>query len=408
MAIGVPSSVSSSLSYELIYEGKRAEADVINDAVSLDYRTIFETDAEAANTLYFGDNLSVLGDLLNNPEVRGKVELIYIDPPYATNSNFHNRKQEFAYSDTLFGAGFVEFLRVRLILMRELLSPTGSIYVHLDNKMVFEAKLIMDEVFGRHNFRSMITRKKSNPKNYSSKQFGNISDYILFYSRSKQMTFNVQHTPWTEATALKEYQYVEEGTGRRYKKVPIHAPGTRNGATGGEWKGMLPPPGKHWQYTPDKLDEFDRRGEIYWSPTGNPRRKVYLDERPGIAVQDIWLDFKDAHNQNIRITGYPTEKNLDLLKLIISASSNPGDLVLDAFAGSGTTLEAASRLGRRWIGVDNSELAIQTIRERFENGTRPMGDFRSFSEGQDNQMQQLDLDFGNGSEGSFPYRILQF
>ncbi len=109
---------------------------------------------------------------------------------------------------------------------------------------------------------------------------------------------------------------------------------------------MLPPPGKHWQFTPQTLEEMDARGEIYWSPTGNPRRKVYLDESVGVTVQDIWLDFKDAHNQNVRITGYPTEKNPDLLALIVRASSHAGDIVLDCFSGSGTTLDAASQLGR--------------------------------------------------------------
>lgn len=407
LAIGVPSSAAGlSLNYELVYEGKRSETEVLSSAKKLRYVQSYESSSNAQNTLYFGDNFDILGDLVRDPNVCGHVELIYIDPPYSTNSHFHNRKQEFAYSDTMAGARFIEFLRVRLILMRELLSETGSIYVHLDSKMVFEMKLIMDEVFGRQNFRSMITRKKSNPKNYSSRQFGNISDYILFYSKSKKMTFNVQYTPWTEETARKEYPYVEAGTGRRYKKVPVHAPGVRNGATGGEWRGMMPPPGKHWQYTPDKLDEFDRKGEIYWSPTGNPRRIIYLDERPGIAMQDIWMDFKDAHNQNIRITGYPTEKSLDLLKLIINASSQPGDLVLDAFAGSGTTLDAASQLNRRWIGIDNSELAIETIKDRFSAGTKPMGDFRTGPEGTESALLELPLRFDAKQPESVQYRIL--
>src|SRR5437763_14599679 len=105
---------------------------------------------------------------------------------------------------------------------------------------------------------------------------------------------------------------------------------------------MLPPPGKHWQFTPEKLEEMDRRGKIYWSPNGNPRRKIFLDESKGIPVQDLWLNYRDAHNQNIKITGYPTEKNPDILRRIIEASSDPGDLVLDCFAGSGTTLSVAS------------------------------------------------------------------
>jgi len=158
-------------------------------------------------------------------------------------------------------------------------------------------------------------------------------------------------------------------------KVPIHAPGTRNGATGGPWKGMLPPLGKHWQYMPKTLDEMDERGEIFWSKNGNPRRKVYLDEHTGVGIQDLWLDFKDAHNQNIRITGYPTEKNPDLLRRIIAASSNPGDMVLDCFAGSGTTLAVADEMQRSWIGMDNSPESLSTILGRFEQGLLPMGDY---------------------------------
>ena len=139
----------------------------------------------------------------------------------------------------------------------------------------------------------------------------------------------------------------------------------------------MPPEVKHWQYTIDKLEEMDARGEIYWSSNGNPRRKVYLDQSKGVPVQDIWLDYLDVNNQNTCVTGYPTEKNLDMLKRIISASSNPGDIVLDCFAGSGTTLVAAEELGRQWIGVDIGDESIKTIQERFIRGTKPMGDFVS-------------------------------
>jgi adenine-specific DNA-methyltransferase len=179
---------------------------------------------------------------------------------------------------------------------------------------------------------------------------------------------------WTEERAAKEYQYVDDA-GRRYKRVPLHAPGARKGETGKPWRGRLPPPGKHWQYRPATLEEMDARGEIYWSASGNPRRKIYLEATEGIPVQDIWLDLRDAHNQNILVTGYPTEKNSDLLARIIEASSNPGDLVMDCYSGSGTTLVVASELGRRWIGVDNSEEAIRTTLRRFREGTEPMGDF---------------------------------
>ena len=131
---------------------------------------------------------------------------------------------------------------------------------------------------------------------------------------------------------------------------------------------------------------MDARGEIYWSLTGNPRRKVYLDESEGVPVQDLWLDFRDAHNQNIQITGYPTEKNPLLLQQIIQASSNAGDLVLDCFAGSGTTLEGAHKLSRHWIGIDNSPEALRVILQRFASGLKPMGDFVAKSKDADNEM----------------------
>jgi adenine-specific DNA-methyltransferase len=328
------------------------------------------------NRLYFGDNLGVLAGLLRDEQMAGKVRLVYIDPPYATQTSFHSRSLDHAYEDTLVGAEFVESLRRRIVLLRELLARDGSIYLHLDEKMVFHMKVVMDEVFGPESYRNCITRKKCNPKNYTRKTYGNVSDFILFYTKSDEYVWNRPIEPWTEDRA-KEYQYVEPGTGRRFMKVPVHAPGVRNGATGTPWRGVLPPPGKHWQFPPRTLDEMDARGEIFWSANGNPRRKVYLDESPGVGVQDVWLDFRDAHNQNIRITGYPTEKNPAILERIIASSSDPGDLVLDCYCGSGTTPAVAARLGRRWIAVDNSAEAIRTTLRRFALGTEPMGDFVS-------------------------------
>jgi adenine-specific DNA-methyltransferase len=240
--------------------------------------------------------------------------------------------------------------------------------------MICESKIILDEVFGANNFRALITRKKSNPKNYTSKSYGNIADYVLFYSKTSSYIWNRQTTAPSEEH-LKEYRYIDE-KGWRHMRVPLHAPGIRNGETGGEWKGMMPPPGKHWQYKPSTLDQLDSDGHIHWSSNGNPRKKVYLDEHEGVSVQDIWLDFKDAHNQNIRITGYPTEKNPQLLERIVRASSNEGSIVMDCFAGSGTTLDVAGKLGRRWIGVDESCEAIATICQRITNGTARMGCFK--------------------------------
>jgi len=355
----------------LVYGRKKKEAEIIVKSNTEIKRLYGDTDLKR---LYFGDNLEVLRHLRTDSGVCGKVELVYIDPPFATRNTFYSRKQKQAYSDDLRGATYIEYIRERLILLRELLSPTGSIYLHLDEKMVFEMKIIMDEVFGRARYRNLIVRKKCNPKNYTRKTYGNIADFILFYTKTDKYTWNRPVEPLSKG-GTKEYQCVEEGTGRKYMRVPIHAPGERNGETGKEWRGMLPPPGKHWQYIPSKLEEMDARGGIYWSKNGNPRRKVYLDEHSGVGVQDVWLDFKDAHNQNIKITGYPTEKNPDLLRRIIEASSNPGDLVVDCFAGSGTTLVVSDELGRNWIGVDSSREAFSTILHRFEKGLEPMEDY---------------------------------
>ena len=390
MAIGIPKTQSngiaknhadSELPFETVlqYEGKQASEEILQGARG-ELLPVWPTTREATrsrhpNRLYYAENLSALLALLDDPDVRGKVRLVYIDPPFATRSVFQSRRQVDAYSDLLVGGHYLEFLRRRLIALRKLLSDDGSIYVHLDDKMACHAKIIMDEIFGRAQFRNLITRKKCNPKNYTRKSFGNVSDFILFYTKTDRYVWNRPIEPWTPERARKEYEYTDPQTGRRYKKVPVHAPGVRNGETGKPWRGMLPPPGKHWQYKPSTLDELDAQGEIYWSPTGNPRRKVFLDQSDGVAVQDMWLGFRDAHNQNIRITGYPTEKNPELLERIIRASTNDGDIVLDCFSGSGTTLAVADSLQRRWIGIDNGKEAIATTLQRFAHGASLMGDF---------------------------------
>jgi len=368
------SQAGMNLIMRLEYEGKATKEEIVAIPPG-NISMLWEEGQAIHNRLYYGDNLSVLATLSQDPAIKGKVKLIYIDPPYATNSVFQSRSQVDAYEDLLRGSHFVEFLRKRLILLRELLADDGSIYVHLDENMAFHIKVIMDEVFGSKNFRNWITRKKCNPKNYTRKTYGNVSDFILFYTKTDEYIWHRPYEDWTTERAHREYPYIDEKTGRRYKKVPVHASGVRNGATGQPWRGMNPPPGKHWQFTPVKLEEMDQRGEIYWSSTGNPRRKIYLENSQGVPVQDIWLDVRDLYNQNTKITGYPTEKNADILSRVIQASSNPGDLVLDCFAGSGTTLAVADQLNRRWIGVDNSLEAIKTILNRLTNGTEKMGDY---------------------------------
>lgn len=373
MATGIPSTRrSKKLSYTLAYPDKMSRDEVLA-IPSIEPIEVATT--SSAGRLFQGDNLSTMLWLRDQPHVRRHVRSVYIDPPYATSMAFVDRDVKHAYDDHLSGAEYVESLRRRLIVLHDLLADDGSIFVHLDQNMVFETKLIMDEVFGRENFRNFITRKKCNTKNYTRKNFGNIADHILFYTKTDQNVWHRPYDKWTDEKVEEEYPYFDKASGRRYKKVPIHAPGTRRGETGKPWRGKMPPKGKHWQYTPAKLDEFDSAGEIYWSPNGNPRRKVFFDQSKGIPVQDIWMTLKDPHNQNVLITGYPTEKNFELVSRLIAATTNPGDLVLDCYCGSGTTLEAAALLERRFIGIDISDAAIKATVKRFREGRAAMGDF---------------------------------
>lgn len=356
------------------YPGKISEEDILQprnvqfvkvaDDGSLGVSSIQE------DSLVWADNWLALNRLVQDGV---KAKLIYLDPPYATGLGFASRSNEHAYSDSLTEATYIEFMRRRFVLMRELLDDDGSIYVHIGHQMVGELKLMLDEVFGRDNFINLITRRKCSSKNFTKSQYSNLNDYILFYTKGKNYIWNKPSKKPEPEWIAKEYSKVDERG--QFKLVPVHAPGVRHGATGGEWRGMMPPPGKHWQYSPDKLEELDANGEIHWSKNGNPRRKIYFTESKSIGYTDYWDEFRDAHNQNILVTGYPTEKNFDMMKLIVEASSNPGDLVIDPFCGSGSTLHAASALGRKWIGIDESFAAAKTVINRLKKGRTPMGDF---------------------------------
>ncbi len=367
----------------LTYLGKQPEPSILATEPA-DAHVVWSASGDARSTafnrLYYGDNLPILAQLMRDSKVRGRVRLVYIDPPYATNSVFQSRDSTHAYSDLTTGADYLEFLRKRLVLLKALMADDASIYVHLDENMMFHVKVLMDDVFGPKNYRNCITRRKCSSKNYTKKSYPNLSDYILFYTKSDNYVWNRPRTEWADDHALREYPYVEEVTGRRFKKVPVHAPGVRNGATGQPWRGMMPPQGRHWKCAPEVLDALEAAGRIYWSANGNPRKKVYLDESEGLPVSDIWMDVRDAHNQNIHVAGYPTEKNQNLVERIIAASSEEGDLVLDCFAGSGTTCAAAGTMGRRWIGIDSSVEAISCAVRRLVLGTEAMKDYiRSLS-----------------------------
>jgi len=336
------------------------------------------------NTLINGENLIALKSLLKTH--KGTIDLIYIDPPFATKNDFKissdrvstissSNSDIIAYRDNLTGEEYLEFLRDRLFLMKELLSEEGSIYLHIDYKIGHYVKIVMDEIFGFENFQNDITRIKCNPKNFKRKAYGNIKDMILFYSKTKNYIWNDIKEPFKEDELKNNFKKIDEN-GRYYTTIPLHAPGeTKNGATGQEWRGMFPPKGRHWRSEPKVLEELEKNGLIEWSKTGNPRKKVYADEKEGKKIQDIW-EFKDYQYPK-----YPTEKNIDLIDRIIKNSSNKNSIVLDCFCGSGTTLISAQNLQRKWIGIDQSEEAIKVVKKRLnvESNINENKDYYYFS-----------------------------
>lgn len=353
---------------ELSYSNKKPREDILVRDVS--YK-LLSNNSSSNNKLIHGDNLQCLKSLLYDFKLQ--VDLIYTDPPFSTNTNFtigersnsisSSYLDEVAYSDTLKGADYLEYIRERIIVMYELLSPKGSMYLHIDYKIGHYVKLIMDEIFGIKNFRNDITRIKCNPKNFSRRSYGNIKDLILFYTKSDDYVWNEPQIPLEEKDINKLFKK-KDSKGRLYTTIPLHAPGeTENGETSQLFKGMPPPRGRHWRSKPAELEKLDQQGLIEWSKNGVPRKIIFADDaiKKGKKLQDIW-EYKDP-----QYPLYPTAKNLELLNLIVSTSSNIGDTVLDPFAGSGTTLISADNLQRHWIGIDQSLKSIEVIKKRFAN-----------------------------------------
>ncbi len=351
---------------ELNYKGKKTRKKILENASKYKKLDI----SNERSSFIKGDNFKIMSSMLSSGW-SNKIDLIYIDPPFNTNQTFtvkdgrvstisRSKSATVAYSDQMTPSEYIEFMRERLILLRELLSDSGSIYLHIDNKMGHYIKIIMDEIFGVDNFKNDISRIKSNPKNFARKAYGNQKDMVLFFAKNKDKNiFNNITIQLDELDKTKMFKKIDSD-GRRYNTVPVHAPGeTVNGKTGGKWRDMLPPAGRHWRTNPDELDKLDAQGLIEWSKNGVPRIKKYADEHKGKKIQDIWNYIDPAYPL------YPTEKNLDMLEMIIRQSSNENSFVLDCFAGSGSTLLAAQNMGRKWIGMDQSDFSGNVIKKRF-------------------------------------------
>lgn len=298
----------------------------------------------------------------------GCVDLIYADPPFNTGKVWKDRAGFF--EDNFGGASnYTYWLRGRIVQMHRILSPGGSIYLHCDSKWSHYVKIIMDDFFGWKNFRNEIVWKRTYSHNDAKRNYGNINDRILFYTKSDEYTWNRVYQGYSKAWADRHKHRDKDG--RRYRcEVLIAKNLNPNAKNRYEWHGVTPSEKHQWRFPKDEMDRLYDEGRIVFRRDGKPRKDgliVYWDENKGQPAQDLWLDIDRVGNTSKERTGYPTQKPLALLDRIIQASSNPGDMVLDPFCGSGTALVSAARLGRQFVGIDQSEDAVNLSRDRVRD-----------------------------------------
>jgi site-specific DNA-methyltransferase (adenine-specific) len=389
------------------------------------------------NTLFYGDNLPILRDYLQDESV----DLIYLDPPFNSQRTYNvlfketsgaeSEAQIAAFEDTWYwtqdterlyyelvtqgpdnvsrtiGAmldiigrnalmAYLVNMAIRLVELHRVLKPTGSLYLHCDPTASHYLKIILDTLFGAEMFRNEFVWKRSSAHNDSkqgAKQAGRIHDIIFFYTKSAEWTWNPSFTDYDPEYIAANYRYKDED-GRQYRVDNLTAakPGGNvsyewrikrqlpNGAWEAdlaneyqnpqpeyEYRGIPPYKNRYWAYSQENMRAFAEEDRLHYSKeSGMPNYKRYLDEMPGVAVQDVWLDVKPLSSQTAERLGYPTQKPLKLLERIISLSSNPDDVILDPFCGCGTTVAAAQKLGRRWIGIDITHLSIALMKYRLQ------------------------------------------
>ena len=362
----------------------------------------------ASGTVWTGDNLPVMRGMND-----ACVDLIYLDPPFNSNRHYEapigSKAAGAAFKDAwtlddvdvcehgeladrnpaaysvieaarqAHGKGMQSYcimMAVRLLEMRRVLKPTGSIYLHCDDAAGPYLRLLMDGVFGRANFRTQIVWKRSSAHSdgrQGRRQHGRIQDIILFYTAGREWTWNPQFVPYSDDYIARTYRYIEDGSGRRYTLGDITGPGgAAKGCPEYEVMGVT----RFWRYSEAEMQRLIKAGRIVQARPGTvPRYKRYLDEMPGVPLQDIWTDIVPVQGQSKERMGYPTQKPVALLDRIIRSSSNPGDLVFDPFCGCATALVAADRLQRQWAGVDLSPLAVKLVEQRIaaDQGDMPWG-----------------------------------
>jgi len=362
--------------------------------------------------LYFGDNLDVLREYVAS----ASVDLVYLDPPFNSNRNYNvifarsdritdsNNAQIQAFDDTwrwspvteeqyhemlagsvpnrvadvvralhaLLGENdamaYLVNMAPRIVELHRVLRATGSLFLHCDPTMSHYLKILLDAVFGPERFINEIIWKRTSSHS-SAKKFAPIHDVILYYSAAGKPTWMSPRTDYDPAYLDKYYRF-NDGDGRLYWRADVTGAGTRTGLSGQVWRGIDPASfGRHWSTTPDDLDRLDAEGRIYWPPGGRriPQYKRYRDELKGVAVPDMWDDIDKINPKAAERLGYPTQKPLALLDRIIAATTREGDTVLDPFCGCGTTVDSAQRLGRQWIGIDITYIAVDLIRKRLQH-----------------------------------------
>ena len=357
------------------------------------------------NTLYYGDNLPILREYLS----ADSVDLIYLDPPFNSNRSYNvlfkdesgcaapaqlrafddtwhwNIDAERVYEELVTRAGsrvsglivalrqmvganpmmaYLVNMTIRLVELHRVLKPTGSLYLHCDPTASHYLRLVLDTIFRPEHFRNEIVWKRTNVHS-DSKTWSRVSDTLLFYTNTDRFTWNPQYAEHSEQHLSGKYRY-QDADGHKYQLSDMTSPSPRPNMMY-EWKGY-PSPSKGWRYSRETMTELDAQGLI-WYPgdtTKRPRLKRYLDEMPGTLMGTIWTDIPPINSQAKERLGYPTQKPSALLERILQASSNPGDLILDPFCGCGTTVAAAQKLDRQWVGIDITHLAIAVMKYRIK------------------------------------------
>jgi adenine-specific DNA-methyltransferase len=403
----------SQLKTELVWDGKydeygnRRAVDIAGCAMPLQkIETIDEPRSRAAavgnlelfekekkrlddfrNRLIWGDNKLVMASLL--AEFKGKIDLIYIDPPFDVGADFtmnvpigdeketigkdQSALEMVAYRD-MWGKGRDSYLHMifeRLSLMKELLSEKGAIYVHIGPNINHLVRMVLDDTFGAENHRNEISWQRTFAHS-DAQRFGTVHDLILFYSKTDSFLFNKQFRPHSD-TYIKSHYGQADADGRKFRLVTLSAAGPGPARRFGN-QTIEPPPGRHWAWSQVRIDEALRTGRLVYAKTGQPNIKQYLDETEGTVIQSIWDDVPPVNPVSAELLGYATQKPEALLDRIIKASSNEGDLVADFFCGSGTTGAVAERLGRRWIMSDLGRFSIHTSRKRLIELQRTLHD----------------------------------